>query len=84
MKDERREENVYAITQHFEVTEHEQSAKSWLKKCKFTVKKCLVKFAKKCVLERQKRVNFQPKMSGTQGRILAYYATLHVYLMLCI
>ena len=38
-KNERREENVCAITQNFEVMEHEQSAKSWLKKCKFTVKK---------------------------------------------
>ena len=27
-KNERSEENVCAITQHFEVTEHEQSAKS--------------------------------------------------------
>ena len=34
--------NECAITQHFEVMEHEQSAKSCLKKCKFTVKKCLV------------------------------------------
>ena len=45
--------NECAITQHFEVMEHEQSAKSWLKKCKFTVKKCLMKFAEKCVLEHQ-------------------------------
>ena len=39
--------NECAITQHFEVTEHEQSAKSCLKKCKFTVKKCLVRFRQK-------------------------------------
>ena len=39
--------NECAITQHFEVMEHEQSAKSCLKKCKFTVKKCLVKIRQK-------------------------------------
>ena len=47
MKDERRDENGVAITQHFEVMEHEQSAKSCLKKCKFTVKKCLMEFRQK-------------------------------------
>ena len=63
-KNERREENVCAITQHFEVTEHEQSAQSCLKMCKFTVKKCLVKFTKNGVLERRKRAIFKPKISG--------------------
>ena len=83
-KDERREENKCAITQHFEVTEHEQSAKSWLKKCKFTVKKCLMKFAEKCVLEHQKRTIYKPKMSGTQGWILTYFIILPIYLTLCV
>ncbi|MBR3434823.1 MAG: hypothetical protein IKG88_02925, partial [Bacteroidales bacterium] len=80
----RREENVCAITQNFEVMEHEQSAKSWLKKCKFTVKKCLVEFAEKCVLEHQKRTIFNPKMSGTQGWILAYFVVSLIRLTLCI
>ena len=72
MKNKRREENVCAITQYFEVMEHEQSVKSLLKKCKFIVKKYLVYYAEKCVLERRKPTYFQRKMSGTQGGILAY------------
>ena len=83
-KNEWREENVCAITQNFEVMEHEQSAKSWLKKCKFTVRKCLVEFAEKCVLEHQKRTIFNPKMSGTQGWILAYFVVSLIHLTLCI
>ena len=83
-KNERREENVCAITQNFEVMEHGQSAKSWLKKCKFTVRKCLVEFAEKCVLEHQKRTIFNPKMSGTQGWILAYFVVSLIHLTLCI
>lgn len=43
-----------------------------------------MEFAEKCVLERRKRAIFQPKMSGTQGWILAYFVTLYIYLMLCI
>ena len=54
-----------AITQHFEVMEHEQLAQSWLKKCKFIVKKCLLQLRQKGVLERQKRSIFKPEMSGT-------------------
>ena len=76
--------NECAITKHFEVMEHEQSAKSWLKKCKFTVKKCLMKFAEKCVLEHQKRTIYKPKMSGTQGWILTYFIILPIYLTLCV
>ena len=83
-KNERREENVCAITQNFEVMEHKQSVKSWLKKCKFTVRKCLVEFAEKCVLEHQKRMIFNPKMSGTQGWILEYFVVSLIHLTLCI
>ena len=57
--------NVCVITQHFEVTEHEQSAQSCLKKCKLTVKKCLAKFPQNGVLERRKWSNFKPEMTGT-------------------
>ena len=73
-----------AITQNFEVMEHKQSVKSWLKKCKFTVRKCLVEFAEKCVLEHQKRMIFNPKMSGTQGWILEYFVVSLIHLTLCI
>ena len=50
-KNERREENVCAITQHFEVMGHEQSAKSWLKKC-------LVEFAEKMRFRASKTNDF--------------------------
>ncbi len=40
--------------------------------------------AKKGGLERQKRSNFKPKISGTQGRILAYFVILPSFLILCV
>ena len=43
-----------------------------------------MEFAEKCVLERRKRAIFQPKMSGTQGWILAYFAIMPIHLTLCI
>ena len=41
-------------------------------------------FTKKGVLERKKRTNFKPKMSGTYSRILAYSIIFPIYLMLCV
>ena len=46
-EEQKEEENLYSITQYFEVTEHEQSAKTRLKKCKITVKKYLAKLCQK-------------------------------------
>ena len=43
-----------------------------------------MKFAKKCVLEHQKRTIYKPKMSGTQGWILTYFIILPIYLTLCV
>ena len=41
-------------------------------------------FAKKGVLEREKRTNFKPKMSGTYVRILVYFIILPIYLIPCV
>ena len=43
-----------------------------------------MEFAEKCVLEHQKRTIFKPKMSGTQGWILAYFIGSLIRLTLCI
>lgn len=40
--------------------------------------------AKKGVLERQKRGNFKPKISGTYSGILVYFIILSTYLTLCV
>ena len=55
-----------------------------LKSVNSLLKKCLVEFAEKCVLEHQKRTIFNPKMSGIQGWILAYFVVSLIHLTLCI
>ena len=55
-----------------------------LKSVNSLLKKCLVEFAEKCVLEHQKRTIYKPKMSGTQGWILTYFIILPIYLTLCV